>query len=1197
MNISPQDSSAVGAAIVFAPVDGGAIAGWAAAGQLYALIDGCVSPDVPALVEAAGRGRGGCLYLGWAGQSYRDKAPYLLQVDARMAEALARRFDGQAWGYFLISGAGFEATRRHLRRFIKVASPDGEGWLFRFHDPRLLPAYLRSSTVDELNAFFGPIQAFVTADGAGNGHMAYRQPELVQAPPRLPVGARQRMSRAHVAALRRRSGGKGIVASFAGMPRSPRREPQSDDLLIDNSGGGITRMGFGGNGQVDRITSPLGREWRIANHDNGKLSSLRLPSGLALDITYDDGNIFSVSRGGTERFRARHDAQNRLARIDFPDGTCHNIQYRDGAASASRDPQGRFITAQQDRLGRIERIDYQGDALAAVTDGNGNSTRFAYGVGRLQERQVYADGSREAYSFDPAGCLQQLTRADGLRIDISRNSAGQISRIAAGDGAIATFDHDDRGLLVAARNGDVELSWRYDATGRLVEERQGDQAVGYEYDAGGAFSGLVWPDGSTVRYARDADQRLASVTDWAGRQHTLDHAPEDAGWRMTSPEGLVATSWQDGAGLTTGRRLEGPGGVLFEQSYTYCAQDRLTGSADSRLGSALYEYDPEGQLLSARRTDAAPEHFSYDAAGNRTDGPAGAACFNALNQVVSQGGEQFAYDGRGNLVMRSGGARGDWRYDWDGFDRLVGAQNGEGLAMRYAYDALGRRISKTMRRDGSVVVTRYVWAGEQLIREIETASGAGFEPQHGEADQRRDFAYWPESYTPLLLRDGARICQYHVDPLGAPMRLTDAAGGIVWEAQRSGFGGAQIMVGAVHQPLRLPGQYHDIETGLHYNRLRYYDPDLGRYLSRDPLGAAGGLNLYTYVGNDPVNRADPLGLWWKAVVSAVAAVAVAVAIVALAPVTAPLLAVAVVAGAAAGAVGFGLHEALTQEEFCLSCILMAAAKGAVVGALTAVPFVFVPAAAGYAVYAGVGAGTGFLGYATDWAIDNMAGKDRPWNWKEAGIATGIGLVAGPAGKFVASRFGRVPAAAGASASKMSMADAVGAKQAGKWAANGRSNAARNGLDVSHLTDDQIAALHGYSTNEGYQMMNPALRGQKPMTPEIEAFTGHLDSGLEQLPSYSGTSYRGTSPPSSVLDQYQPGNIVSDAAPKSTAIDPNKAFGGQMRETVIGKNGKDISPFSGYDETEVLYPRNTKFEVLERVDNADGSVSTVVREVP
>ncbi|WP_206244440.1 RHS repeat-associated core domain-containing protein [Novosphingobium terrae] len=1191
-----------GLPVLFAPVDARAVAGWASAGQLYAMIDGCVSPDVP---ELAASQQGACLYQGWAAVSYRDKAPYLLRVDAGMAQEIARRFDGRPWGYFLLSSAGFKAVHRQLRRFIKVSSPEGEGWIFRFHDPRLLPAYLRSSTVEELNAFFGPLQAFLTVDGDGHGHMAYRAPEIVRMPPRQPVGARARISRAHVAAFRRRAGSDRLAGSFAGLPHAPRHDPASDDLLIDSPGGGATRLSFGGDGQVERVTSPLGRQWHMAHGDQGKLTALRMPSGLALDLAYDRrGNIAAVSRGGRERFRARHDAVNRLERMDFADGTFHAVAYRDEGRLAARDPQGRFITARRDRLGRIERFDYQGDALAAVSDGNGNSTRFLYGVGSQPEAQIHPDGARESYSFDPAGTLQQLIRADGLRIDLSRNAAGQVTRMAAGDG-VASFDYDARGLLLSARNEEIDLAWRYDAQGRLIEERQGDQSVRYEYDAAGVQIGLVWPDGSAMRYTRDADQRLCAVTDWSGARHTLDYAPEEAGWRMLSPGGLVATTWQDQAGLPTGRRLETPDGTAFQQSYAYDAEDRLVAREDSRLGALRVDYDAEGQVLALQRADGASEQFAYDGAGNRIASAAGAARFNALNQMLVQGGETFSYDQRGNLVERSSASH--WRYAWDGFERLIRAEDDHGLVVRFAYDPLGRRIRKEVRSGGTLRVTRMIWAGEQMIREIETITADGWQ-DHG-TRHIRDYAYWPESYTPLFQRDASGICHYHVDPIGMPVRLTDAHGAIVWEAERTAFGALQLLAGGKYQPLRLPGQYHDAETGLHYNRLRYYDPAIGRYLSRDPMGAAGGFNLYAYVGNDPLNRADPLGLLWQQVASAVAAIAAGVVIGAiLAPIAAPVV-VLLTAGAIAGMIGFGLNEALTQKSFCLSCILLAAGKGALVGALAAVPFLFVPAAAGYAIYAGVGAVSGFVSYVADWGIDNLAGKDHPWSWKEAGLATGLGLVAGPAGKFLASRFaGKAPAEggeapktptppeAGPGKPTMSMADAVGKDWAEEWLNGGRAAAARNKFDISGLSDDEVTALHGY-TRAGYRQLNAALRGDTPMTPQLQAFSDHLDSGLSKLPSFEGTSYRGGTPSASVMDQYRPGNVVSDGAPKSTAADAGQAYSGRLQEVVIGQSGKDVSPLSRYPETEVLYPSNTKFEVLERTDLPNGNVNTVIREVP
>ena len=121
---------------------------------------------------------------------------------------------------------------------------------------------------------------------------------------------------------------------------------------------------------------------------------------------------------------------------------------------------------------------------------------------------------------------------------------------------------------------------------------------------------------------------------------------------------------------------------------------------------------------------------------------------------------------------------------------------------------------------------------------------------------------WLEN-EPLALREyelRPGLYFYINDHLGTPQQLVDSQGAVVWQAAYLPFGEAQLRVGTVQNNLRFPGQYFDAETGLHYNWNRYYDPDTGRYLSPDPIGLNGGLNLYAYVGNDPVNWVDQEGL-------------------------------------------------------------------------------------------------------------------------------------------------------------------------------------------------------------------------------------------------------------------------------------------------------------------------------------------------
>ena len=110
----------------------------------------------------------------------------------------------------------------------------------------------------------------------------------------------------------------------------------------------------------------------------------------------------------------------------------------------------------------------------------------------------------------------------------------------------------------------------------------------------------------------------------------------------------------------------------------------------------------------------------------------------------------------------------------------------------------------------------------------------------------------------------AQVYWYHTDQAGLPRELTGMAGELVWRADYRAWGNTLRVETAdqaepVHQPLRFQGQYYDAETGLHYNRFRYYDPDAGRFVSQDPIGLAGGINLYQYAPN-PLGWIDPLGL-------------------------------------------------------------------------------------------------------------------------------------------------------------------------------------------------------------------------------------------------------------------------------------------------------------------------------------------------
>ncbi len=251
--------------------------------------------------------------------------------------------------------------------------------------------------------------------------------------------------------------------------------------------------------------------------------------------------------------------------------------------------------------------------------------------------------------------------------------------------------------------------------------------------------------------------------------------------------------------------------------------------------------------------DPQPERYSHDPAGNllMQDRPDHAMLKG--NRLLMQGDRHYDYDAFGNLIRERRG-RGqtlvtEYRYDCQ--HRLIGVTLPDGRQASYCYDAFGRRTAKTV----NGLTTEFFWQGEHLIAE------------HSR-EHHRSYVYEPGSFRPLALLDGegpTKACPfyYQLDHLGTPQELTDYSGEIVWSATYQAYGKLTSVEhfgeDLLDQPLRFQGQYFDPETGLHYNRHRYYHPDIGRYLTPDPSKLAGGLNAYQYTPN-PTGWVDPLGL-------------------------------------------------------------------------------------------------------------------------------------------------------------------------------------------------------------------------------------------------------------------------------------------------------------------------------------------------
>ena len=325
-------------------------------------------------------------------------------------------------------------------------------------------------------------------------------------------------------------------------------------------------------------------------------------------------------------------------------------------------------------------------------------------------------------------------------------------------------------------------------------------------EATGELGSITYPSGTVLQYSYDAAGRISGLR---FGEHDL---ARDIRYLPFGP--------------VTGMRL---GGVNLSRSYDqrYQASRIQAGSLDY-----VYTRNAAGQVteskgLAVPAVESGSESYSIDAASN---------------QLTVRAGKNYSYDAAGRLL--SDGIRS---FGWDALGRLKTVRrNGQELA-GYGYDSQNRRVRKTV----GTKTTYYLYDLEsRLIAEIA-----------GNGRVLREYVWLGQE--PLALREyevRSGLYFYINDHLGTPQRLITGEGTVVWQAAALPFGRTQVQLGTVQNNLRFPGQYFDAETGLHYNWNRYYDPETGRYLSPDPIGLEGGLNLYAYVNNDPVNWSDPWGL-------------------------------------------------------------------------------------------------------------------------------------------------------------------------------------------------------------------------------------------------------------------------------------------------------------------------------------------------
>ncbi len=498
-----------------------------------------------------------------------------------------------------------------------------------------------------------------------------------------------------------------------------------------------------------------------------------------------------------------------------------------------------------DALGNVTEYDYDPNGnLKEIKDARGKITASAYDDFDRLISTTFPDGSTETYAYDKNSNLIRRTDRKGQAFTFAYDGLNRLTAKTLPDGSIVGYRYDPGSRLVEVTDRSGAIRLEYDALSRLTHVTYPDgKGLGYEYDAAGNRTRLVYPDASIVTYAYDELNRLIEVGDNAGGAialYTYDALSRRT--RMEMANGTQATYAYDRINRLTG--LINRAGDTLISSFAY-AYDRVGNRLTMIVNEAeahAYGYDDIYQLTSVIYPGGTTTTYQYDAGGNRVSltGTSGTTTYvvNDLNQYASAGGTTFACDQNGNFI-----GDGTFTFVYDAENRLTAASR-DGLTAAYEYDAFGRRIGKNVNN----AVTQYLYDGDRVIAEYDGTGGL-----------RRKFVHGPGIDEPILMDDGAGAYYYHFDGLGS---VTDLTGGTGLVAERCDYDvfGRPDAAGTFGNPHLFTAREYDSETGLYYYRARHFHPGLGRFLQPDPLGCAAGMNLYTYVNNNPVNAVDPLGL-------------------------------------------------------------------------------------------------------------------------------------------------------------------------------------------------------------------------------------------------------------------------------------------------------------------------------------------------
>ncbi|MGC1121954.1 MAG: RHS repeat-associated core domain-containing protein [Candidatus Methanofastidiosia archaeon] len=495
--------------------------------------------------------------------------------------------------------------------------------------------------------------------------------------------------------------------------------------------------------------------------------------------------------------------------------------------------------------------------LTSMTDANGNTTSCEYDALFGMTRALYPDSTTEIFAYDVLGNLTSYTDANGNTTSCEYNAVSQLISVDFPDESSVELEYDANGNRTSLVDPAGTSTYAYDNRSRLYQETRTINGTAYtivrQFDMASREVATTYPEGTTITFVYDDLNRLISIPGYADFSYNVRSQVESVAYANGVQ---LSISYGPCCSQPTRFLATKSGTTLLDLIYTY-------DDADNTLEIEKYIFNPETQILENsvdqytydwlnRMVEASGDFgslsYSYDSVGNRTSFNGTQYVYNSMSELASMSeGTTFAYDQNGNLVSKTNTHM--WTYQYDYSNRLTEVGYDGQMIGQYTYDGDGRRVKKTEWSESMQAFQSRIYVYEGISVLYEKNIDAGMEALYIYGATGR-----------IAKKTDGITYYYHNDHLGSPRIITDEDGDVVTGIDYLPFGESELK--GESEDYLFTGKEEDVSE-LYYYGARYYDPAIGRFISRDPfrgvMSDPRSLNRYTYVLNNPLRNRDPWG--------------------------------------------------------------------------------------------------------------------------------------------------------------------------------------------------------------------------------------------------------------------------------------------------------------------------------------------------